>query len=673
MRYFYKFAGGNAIASAASDNPKYIYPDCSGDADCEECGYQSGDALRMALGGGKPEVCRNIAKYCPDGASCTTPPPTCDSLTQCCRHDGTVDPTKSMMSGQCCLTSKQIDHDNCSGTWTGCACTTPPPTCDSLTQCCRHDGTVDPTKIKLGSECCPPSLKDEFDWCTAVSSTWKNCECCFGACCQADGTMTPGSSDMGGQCCPDSKMTNYLQCLPPNQWTGCDCVASPCTCTSSTNDPDGLSIWYPELSSYWTCKDIVQTSRQYMECTPPSDSCYSHYKPATLRNRCGTKVVTCANRCTQWAVAWDSNCVEDPDNLGTWQESGTKTRSCNNPCSSGEGSCLSVTPTYCATSATDYRPCSPTDECSSGGKVDDEKRSCEGNGRHFSATLVPGETTKYDCKCEDTCDTLDGTLYASMSVSYAQTYCDGKRGTLGRSLVTAGHYNCFCNLNCTSKTDTTGNTTTPTTPILASQIEDECSREVGGTSFNHDSFSHTSGTISNKCAASDAVGPVPYRFTRDGQGACTCIAPIKKNAHCIGNKLTAMIRIFGHDDGDAEFVAATKDELAACYTPCQGKATLDDSKQCYADKLNDAVNAHGLPDVGMACEAMAFYNSVQLSGGDCDHRRRRIQLRGGRGNTGRHEEQYESDGGRSELRFSAIYLDSSSIIGFTLRRTRCAC
>ena len=81
LRYFYQFAAnGNAMASAASDDKmKYIYPDCNGyGGGGEECGYGYGDALTMAMSGGKPEVCRNIAKYCPDGAAfAPTPPPPC--------------------------------------------------------------------------------------------------------------------------------------------------------------------------------------------------------------------------------------------------------------------------------------------------------------------------------------------------------------------------------------------------------------------------------------------------------------------------------------------------------------------------------------------------------------------------------------------------------------------
>ena len=70
LRYFYQFAnsGATIIASAASDrNKRFIYPDCSGYHAQEECGYQYGDAVTLAMSDGKPTVCRNITKYCPLG------------------------------------------------------------------------------------------------------------------------------------------------------------------------------------------------------------------------------------------------------------------------------------------------------------------------------------------------------------------------------------------------------------------------------------------------------------------------------------------------------------------------------------------------------------------------------------------------------------------------------
>ena len=105
LRYFYQLrnSGNTAVASAASDaKGRHIYPDCSGGG-AAECGYVSGDAVRLAMSSGKSEVCRNITNYCPGSSTTPTPPP-----TPC----------------QCCPDAKLTEYNNCSlpDQWTGCAC-----------------------------------------------------------------------------------------------------------------------------------------------------------------------------------------------------------------------------------------------------------------------------------------------------------------------------------------------------------------------------------------------------------------------------------------------------------------------------------------------------------------------------------------------------------------------
>ena len=82
LRYFYQLrnSGNTAVASAASDaKGRHIYPDCSGGGTPPECGYVSGDAVRLAMNIGKPEVCRNITNYCPDAGTVTSLP--CSACT----------------------------------------------------------------------------------------------------------------------------------------------------------------------------------------------------------------------------------------------------------------------------------------------------------------------------------------------------------------------------------------------------------------------------------------------------------------------------------------------------------------------------------------------------------------------------------------------------------------
>ena len=130
LRYFYQFntAGNVAMASAASDaDPRFIYPDCNGDGKgTEECGYEYGDALTLAMSSGKPVVCRNIAKYCPDGATFTppVPPQTCDPATQCCDASDNVVSScpgeQTLLSYPHCCTSCSCGYDGetRTGEWT---------------------------------------------------------------------------------------------------------------------------------------------------------------------------------------------------------------------------------------------------------------------------------------------------------------------------------------------------------------------------------------------------------------------------------------------------------------------------------------------------------------------------------------------------------------------------
>lgn len=76
LRYFYQLVTADTVvAFAYSDaSRRHIYPDCDG-AGPVECGYNQGDAVRLALSDANPVVCRNITKHCPPGVGGTLPPP----------------------------------------------------------------------------------------------------------------------------------------------------------------------------------------------------------------------------------------------------------------------------------------------------------------------------------------------------------------------------------------------------------------------------------------------------------------------------------------------------------------------------------------------------------------------------------------------------------------------
>ena len=249
----------------------------------------------------------------------------------------------------------------------------------------------------------------------------------------------------------------------------------------------------------------------------------------------------------------------------------------------------------------------------------EKNRARTKTGKRFKSEQVSGSPNIFTCTCYDYCDRLDGVLYADMGALWAERTCASKHANFART-DNAGQYDCTCTLACASYTKTDGtllshtrDTDTNNFPTVA-QTESLCSHEVSWeTSFDEHSFLHTSGTIQDKCVASGNA--VPYRFTRDGQGTCTCGSPIKKNAQCVGMGLRSMISIVNHA---AKFNAFGKDELPACYKPCitTENDTLTKRELCYADAIKDAVSEQNIPFAGQwLCKAMAFYNSYNYQKG----------------------------------------------------------
>ena len=288
LRYVYKLSGANVvIASAASDaNKRHIFPDCNGPGDCYECGYNTGDALLIAMSSANPVVCRNINKYCPDGASCIgtpLPPPTppvcvCDcSLTL--GTEQTSDPTKYVCEHS---TLTRVDHYTCTRGPPGCVggapdpCPVPPPN--------TEDYNVNGSKPLLG----PPPAPDAGD-------TYCGC----------DGTPDPRPA-----------------CNPA---TVCNCTTDPCP----TTPPTGV-----DTSTKYPCQYVTENVNVTKRCTPTNDPpCTPPYN-STVAKSCtfsGTKPITCDNICDPWSSwsAW-SDC--ERRSAGYCDQRRTKTRTCTNEC-----------------------------------------------------------------------------------------------------------------------------------------------------------------------------------------------------------------------------------------------------------------------------------------------------------------------------------------------------
>lgn len=73
-KYFLRESGQKVYAYASSDTDgKYVYPNCKGASTATDCGLGQGDVVTLSINIGKPEVCRNIIKYCPDKVDTPAP------------------------------------------------------------------------------------------------------------------------------------------------------------------------------------------------------------------------------------------------------------------------------------------------------------------------------------------------------------------------------------------------------------------------------------------------------------------------------------------------------------------------------------------------------------------------------------------------------------------------
>ena len=427
LRYFYQFnaAGDVAVASAASDGNKHIYPDCNGYSQgCEECGYKYGDALTMALGGGKPEVCRNITKYCPDGASCpTTPCPascptgqvmhpapaccqpiTCPATTTClatetlhtsppcCRPTpcpATCPAGQTLYPApKCCATCGcAYDGETQTGTWTttnstpsGAVTQANAYTCESLNQEAKFTETWSETPVGCAISD-PCSNKTYFKHQGIQGDKPPDCS---------------NDADKGLSACPcegsDTRTTAPNDCC-------LNCVSD--TVTTRSGYSWGIANISLDLDNEWDCQvkveRLIDTTTHY-----PSPPCPTPTEKRRADFVCGQKVVDCFNSCNDVAgmEVW-GNCEKHPTESDPDRYLRLKTipRVCTSPCAGSSTRCPSLDPTTCPQERRKYHPC----ECADSGHYNTMTESvartyCESNGTDWKFTATPnGATIK--CKC----------------------------------------------------------------------------------------------------------------------------------------------------------------------------------------------------------------------------------------------------------------------------------
>ena len=268
LRYFYQLRGGAlAVASAASDGDKDIYPDCSGRG-CWKCGYDSGDALWLRMNTGKPEVCRNITQYCPDAAGgCSAPPAnppaqcTCTTTTTC----GSVAPACVGQFSEKSCTKKTlcVGDPSCASS----SVTTLPPVQVPGTETCNCDCPLDPDwpapsvdpATKCSSDTPQTQTMTEIITCPDPSTATQNCTysrsvpgtkvCCnpLIQCCNGD-DIDPNQTMMGGTgqefCCPTIKLDENYSCTGAGRkWNSsqckCECFGGLASSCIMGNGADG--------------------------------------------------------------------------------------------------------------------------------------------------------------------------------------------------------------------------------------------------------------------------------------------------------------------------------------------------------------------------------------------------------------------------------------------------
>ena len=348
LRYLYKFRTGNvAEASAASDGDnRWIYPDCDGRG-CIECNYRSGDAVTLALSGGKPVVCRNITKYCPVGG-----------VAGGCKCSGSCPAGQlSAPYPQCCVCASgtcQAVHST--SNWTPLANTK--YTCQSFTQS------------------------------ATVTETWTSS--CPGATTCPSSSTRPTSRPAMGTKAPDCTTAALAACPCTTGDTRSCCTSNPtCTPAGSSESSCDLVDTSVNLATLWECQSSpckVTSTETFTPNPPCGDKVTNRHE-----NKYGQKRLTCTNICTgynNWSP-WGA-CAKSSG--GYWQ-SRSQTRKCNNPCPNQGILCSAkYEQRYCL--------------CSDGKTVAQSKTACDTKDNNdptnsYTHTITPNtaDDTKINCSC----------------------------------------------------------------------------------------------------------------------------------------------------------------------------------------------------------------------------------------------------------------------------------
>lgn len=289
LRYLYYLVQSSktAFAYAASDTQgKHIYPDCSGGYRTAECGKTQGDVVSMTLASGKPEVCRNINKYCPGEAGTPTP----------------------------CACTATVTR--------GTELTSLPP--DASLYECQTSSAVrqrtDTTEYVLH----PPGCVGGVTSCPASTTTLVNYNVTVRGAKPIDQYASTGSNPCNcGAVSPDPRAA----CRP------CACITTPPECPATAPPAIGTTV-----ANTYTCQPAVTTSiNQTRTCTPASDppcrAPFTRTSPLSCSYQ-GEKVHNCDNLCGAWGTwgAW-SECAGG-------EKQRTRSRTCaTSPCAGTSLSC----------------------------------------------------------------------------------------------------------------------------------------------------------------------------------------------------------------------------------------------------------------------------------------------------------------------------------------------
>ena len=368
LRYFYQLQSAGVVdAFAYSDaNRRHIYPDCDG-AGPVECGYNQGDAVRLALNDATPVVCRNITKHCPpETPGVLPPPPTCS----CSWATGLWGPAINLASKCSCenFTQTRSVTWNCTGTppcpptnistkpttsQTVTGTNTTSSSCIALCVGCTNGSTTTSPDVSL---LCPDVLSTVTTTttrtpnppCTDLVSTQLNVPGTKGeskqaACAKLTSGYVSGSWSAPNCSCPGSTWgySNStciggcacgLSCTTPKTITSsctCECPTNKATCTTDNN-----KIW-DATNCCRTCPTGQQPNAAKDACEPitcdsTTQCCHDHDSNST------TPAVE---------IAWDNTkgCTQSE-----WK--GTATNAQGNGCCTTTPSCN--TGTHCCDGTT---------------------------------------------------------------------------------------------------------------------------------------------------------------------------------------------------------------------------------------------------------------------------------------------------------------------------------